>query len=90
MSAFIFLVLAALSQIALPLFLGKAIDSVAFKGDSDEYRFHLNICILAAIGVCCGIFSGCRGMLFTLAEAKLSVRLNRDLFRSIINHDIVR
>ena len=65
--------LAALSQIALPWFLGRAIDSVAFKGDASQHDFHENIAILAIIAVLCGIFSALRGALFLLAEAKMAV-----------------
>lgn len=87
--AFVFLVAAALAQIAIPWLTGRAIDSVALGGTlRDNKEFTRSIELLTGMSVACGICSGLRGCLFQLAEARLGFRLRKQVFGAVLHREM--
>lgn len=98
--AFVFLLLAAIAQVYIPRFLGKILDALAsdFANADDDQSKHQsiidipgfldNIKRLTAASLLAGIFSGCRGSIFTIVGARVNVRLRVQLMDSLLHQDI--
>jgi ATP-binding cassette subfamily B (MDR/TAP) protein 9 len=98
--AFVFLLLAAMAQVYIPRFLGKILDSLAaaFANANDDKSKHesiteipgflTNIKLLTAASLLAGIFSGCRGSIFTVVGARVNVRLRVQLMDALLHQDI--
>lgn len=98
--AFVFLLLAAVAQVYIPRFLGKILDALtaAFADANDDQRKHEsiieipgfldNVKRLTIASLLAGIFSGCRGSIFTLVGARANVRLRVQLMDSLLHQDI--
>eukprot|EP00051_Salpingoeca_urceolata_P032495 m.497508 g.497508 ORF g.497508 m.497508 type:complete len:769 (-) comp51365_c0_seq1:88-2394(-) len=85
-SASVCLVIAALTQVAVPHFVGQVVDYGAIV--RDEEKFRRGLLLLAGAVLACAIFTGLRGSQFSLAIARLKVRLRKLLFARIIAQEI--
>lgn len=96
--AFVFLLLAAVAQVFIPVFLGKILDSlqVAFGQEGsnkdidmwDIPHFMEYVQLLILVSILAGVFSGFRGSIFTLVGARVNVRLRVKLMDSLLAQDI--
>ena len=98
--AFVFLLLAAISQVYIPKFLGKILDSLAATFadvDDDAARripmvdvpgFAENVKLLIIASVAAGVFAGLRGSIFTVVGGRVNVRLRVQLMDSLLAQDI--
>ena len=94
--AFTFLVLAALCQILIPHYTGKAIDSMIDSTDSTPTSnitglskdFEWNIISLISASLLCGVFTGLRGSIFTVIGARVNVRIREMLFGSLLKQEV--
>jgi len=92
--AFVFLILAAITQVLIPRYTGNILDSLA-NISSDNYDdiwsvpgFVPTMKKLIAVSILCGIFSGFRGSIFTYIGARIIVRLRVLLMDSLLSQDI--
>jgi len=92
--AFVFLILAAITQVLIPRYTGNILDSLA-QISSDDYDdiwsipgFVPTMKKLIAVSILCGIFSGFRGSIFTYIGARIVVRLRVLLMDSLLSQDI--
>lgn len=79
------LVLAAVAQTLVPGLIGKTIDAVSAEGDggsASAVRTQMLLLVGASLGT--AVFTGCRGWAFSIALARLRVRLRDRLFRSLL------
>ena len=83
LGAFVFLVIAAVSQATIPHFIGKALDAVK---DHKSVTEPLQGMIEGAIGY--AVFSALRGSTFIMLGARVNVNMRGRLFASIVNQDI--
>ena len=81
--AFVFLVIAAISDATIPHFIGQALDAV--KDGRSAYGPLLGL-LAGAGGV--SVFSGLRGSTFILLGSRVNVRLRSQLFEQIVDQDI--
>jgi len=92
--AFIFLLLAAVSQILIPKYVGNILDSLVHvkPGQYDDIwdvpGFMDTIKKLILVALLCGVFSGLRGSVFTYVGARVNVRLRVLLMDSLLSQDI--
>eukprot|EP00548_Thalassiothrix_antarctica_P004729 CAMPEP_0194146816 /NCGR_PEP_ID=MMETSP0152-20130528/21902_1 /TAXON_ID=1049557 /ORGANISM="Thalassiothrix antarctica, Strain L6-D1" /LENGTH=903 /DNA_ID=CAMNT_0038847441 /DNA_START=69 /DNA_END=2780 /DNA_ORIENTATION=+ len=98
--ASIFLLVAAASQIYIPTFTGRILDSLAeaFSGDQEKRNSNMsvwdvpgfisNVVKLLIASIACGIFSGLRGSIFTIVGGRTNVRLRIKLMDSLLVQDI--
>ena len=96
-AAFVFLILAAVAQVLVPKYMGNMLDSLAnyTPGDDGNHNDIWNVpgfldnmkylCIASILG---GVFSGCRGSIFTVVGARVNVRLRSMLMDSLLSQDI--
>ncbi|NWH54263.1 TAP2 protein, partial [Fregata magnificens] len=82
--AFLFLVLAVLGESAGPYCTGKALDAVQ-RGDGPT-AFTVGLVLAADLGS--SLFAGCRGGLFTLAQARLKLSTCYRLFSCLVRQDL--
>uniref|UniRef100_A0A8C5WEN4 Uncharacterized protein n=1 Tax=Leptobrachium leishanense TaxID=445787 RepID=A0A8C5WEN4_9ANUR len=84
--AFIFMALALISEMFIPYYMGRVIDilSSSYK----ETVFLMAIFYMTIFSITSSVFVGCRGGLFTLCISRLTQRLRRLLFRSVIKQEI--
>jgi len=86
LAAFAALVAAAVGQTLIPGFVGGTIDAVSVEGDGGAaLRGQLLRLLLASLAT--AVFTGVRGWLFTLALARLKVRLRDRLFRALMRQE---
>ncbi|KAL6751648.1 hypothetical protein V8C86DRAFT_2773879 [Haematococcus lacustris] len=78
--------LAALAQACIPYFTGLVIDYASIEPDRD--KFLTTIKRLVAVAVLCGLLTGSRGGLFTVAMSKLNVRIRKRLFKSLLAAEV--
>ena len=95
--AFVFLLLAAISQVYIPRFLGDILDSLAHEfhdGGNREINmwevpgFMTNVKLLVVASVAAGVFSGLRGSIFTVVGGRVNVRLRTQLMDSLLAQDM--
>uniref|UniRef100_A0A7S3LG19 ABC transmembrane type-1 domain-containing protein n=1 Tax=Amphora coffeiformis TaxID=265554 RepID=A0A7S3LG19_9STRA len=95
--AFVFLLLAAVSQVFIPRFLGNILDSLAHEfrdgGNRDINMwdvpgFMVNVRLLVIASVLAGVFSGLRGSIFTVVGGRVNVRLRVQLMDALLAQDI--
>jgi len=95
MAAFLFLLLAAATQIFIPTYTGRILDKLSetFDGDNDDSShksmkdvpgFMENVRKLIMASILGGILSGIRGSIFTLVGARANVRLRLQLMDSLL------
>ncbi|XP_033748629.1 ATP-binding cassette sub-family B member 9-like [Pecten maximus] len=84
--AFIFLVIAAVGEIFIPYYTGQVVDGIVI--DKSKTRFTQAIIYVIVISAGSAIASGLRGGLFSVAMARLNVRIRDLLFSSIIDQEI--
>ncbi|XP_058717434.1 antigen peptide transporter 2-like isoform X2 [Poecile atricapillus] len=82
--AFVCLVLAAIGETLGPYVTGKVLDAIR-SGDGLTAGA---VGMVAAAGGASVLFSGCRGGLFTLLEARLHQRLSLRLFSHLVRQDL--
>lgn len=83
LSAFVFLVVAAVAQATIPHFIGQALDAVK---EGKSIQSPLSGLVLGASA--CALFSALRGASFVLLGAKVNVEMRSSLFASILRQDI--
>jgi len=92
--AFIFLIAAALAQIAVPHFTGIILDSLVQTGDTTidklswEKEFRKTVWKLIIASVCAGVFAGIRGSIFTVVGGRINIRLRTCLMSGLLAQDI--
>ncbi|XP_014866298.1 PREDICTED: ATP-binding cassette sub-family B member 9 isoform X2 [Poecilia mexicana] len=84
--AVLFLLISAVCEAFIPLYYGKAIDSIVVH-QSMEY-FAKPVATLASLALVSSIAIGVRGGVFTLTMARLNVRLRSRLFRTLMTQEI--
>mmetsp|Transcript_2359 Transcript_2359/g.6212 ORF Transcript_2359/g.6212 Transcript_2359/m.6212 type:complete len:921 (-) Transcript_2359:77-2839(-) len=95
--AFVFLILAAAAQVLIPHYTGKILDLLAAayanNQNSEESVDHVpgfmsNTVKLIIASILGGIFSGCRGSIFTVVGGNVSARLRLRLMDALLIQDI--
>lgn len=99
--AFIFLFLAAITQVLVPRYIGAMLDSLAKfaaddTDDSDKKDFNIwnvpgfvtNMKLLILCSILGGLFAGVRGSIFTLIGGRVNIRLRVILMDSLLSQDI--
>lgn len=92
--AFVFLIAAAVAQVLIPRYTGDMLDAIANYTPEDHDSiwsvpgFLNNMKKLVIASVLGGVFSGCRGSIFTIVGAKVNVRLRTLLMDSLLAQDI--
>ncbi|NXG43130.1 TAP2 protein, partial [Psilopogon haemacephalus] len=83
-AAFCCLVLAVVGEVAGPYCTGRALDSIKLG----EGLTTSVLALVAAADVGKAFFSGCRGGLFCLAQARLKFRVRSRLFSNLVHQDL--
>jgi len=89
--ATIFLLLAAISEVLIPHFIGETIDAIIRAEENGTLAgrpFKGPVIKLMISAVCCGMFSACRGATFIWIGSRVSVRLRQKLFDNLARQDI--
>ena len=81
--AFVFLIVAAISDATIPHFIGQALD--AAKEGRSAYDPLMGL-VVGAVGV--SVFAGLRGSTFILLGARVNVKLRAQLFGKIVAQDM--
>ncbi|CAH1801209.1 unnamed protein product [Owenia fusiformis] len=84
--AFIFLCVAAVSEIFVPFYTGKVIDGIAIEKDKE--KFTSAIVTMSLLSVASSIAAGLRGGLFKVAKARLDIRIRNSLFSSLLHQEV--
>uniref|UniRef100_A0A6S8M2Q5 ATP-binding cassette transporter n=1 Tax=Dunaliella tertiolecta TaxID=3047 RepID=A0A6S8M2Q5_DUNTE len=84
--AFMFGIAAALMQAVIPYYTGLVIDYASIE--PDRQKFKATIVKLVYVAAACGVLSGSRGGLFTVAMSKLNVRIRQTLFAALVNMEV--
>jgi len=84
--AFFCLVIAAVAGAFIPRYTGQVINHVS-GANPDRDAFKKSVYLLTLSAVVCGVFSGLRGATFTVAMARMNIRLRKALYRALINMD---
>ena len=96
-AGFVFLILASVSEVLVPKIMGNMIDTLATYTPNDDGHdndiwnvpgFLDNMKCLCIVSVLSGIFSGCRGGIFSILGARVNVRLRSMLMDSLLSQDI--
>lgn len=70
----------------MPYFTGKVIDSIAIERDNEKFqRFIVVMTMVSAITAVC---TGLRGGIFKLVMSRFNIRVNKQLFDSIVRQEI--
>ena len=77
--------LAALGQALIPYFTGKIIDFASI--DPDRQQFLMTTVKLVLVSLACAVATGVRGGLFTVAMARLNIRIRTFLFASLLRQE---
>ncbi|XP_076106354.1 ABC-type oligopeptide transporter ABCB9-like isoform X1 [Mytilus galloprovincialis] len=83
---FIFLTISSTGQIFIPYYTGEVVDSIVIE--KSQKKFTQSIIIMAVISIISSITAGCRGWCFSLAMARLGIRVRNRLFGSVIEQEI--
>lgn len=83
--AFVFLVLTAFANLALPNTQGAIVNQI-IENDRDEFKVHLKIylCVMIALGV----FNGIKGLLFMIVSRRIAFHARNKLFAALIRQDV--
>uniref|UniRef100_A0A672NWG9 ABC-type antigen peptide transporter n=1 Tax=Sinocyclocheilus grahami TaxID=75366 RepID=A0A672NWG9_SINGR len=84
--AFVFLTLAVLCEMFIPLYTGKVIDILGSHYQWDNFRSAIILMGLFSLGS--SVSAGCRGGLFMCAINRLTCRIKVQLFGSLVRQDI--
>jgi ATP-binding cassette subfamily B (MDR/TAP) protein 9 len=84
--AFCCLVVAAIAGAFIPKYTGEVINHVS-GAHPDREAFKKSVYMLTLAAIMCGIFSGLRGATFTVAMARMNIRLRKALYRALLNMD---
>ncbi|XP_041642402.1 ATP-binding cassette sub-family B member 9 [Cheilinus undulatus] len=84
--AVLFLVISAVCEAFIPLYYGKAIDSIV--SDRSMEHFAKPVIMLSVLALTSSIAMGVRGGVFTLTFARLNLRLRNNLFRTLMRQEI--
>lgn len=84
--AFGCLVIAAIAGAFIPRYTGQVINHVS-GAHPDPEAFKHSVFALTISAMVCGVFSGMRGASFTIAMARMNIRLRRALYRALLNQD---
>ncbi|KAM9360972.1 ABC-type oligopeptide transporter ABCB9 [Symphorus nematophorus] len=84
--ASVFLIIAAVCEVFIPYYYGKAIDSIVVN----KSMSHLAkpVITLGALALASSLAKGIRGGIFTLTFARLNLRLRDHLFRTLMRQEI--
>ena len=85
LQGFVCLTVAAVSGTLIPSYTGQLIDDVS---TGDESAFSNTIALLLIVSAVQAIFTGLRGWCFTIAIARLKVRIRDRLFRALLRQDV--
>uniref|UniRef100_A0A671L3E5 ABC-type antigen peptide transporter n=1 Tax=Sinocyclocheilus anshuiensis TaxID=1608454 RepID=A0A671L3E5_9TELE len=84
--AFVFLTLAVLCEMFIPLYIGEVIDILGSHYQWDNFRSAIILMGLFSLGS--SVSAGCRGGLFMCAINSLTCRIKVQLFGSLVRQDI--
>lgn len=84
--AFVFLALAVLCEMFIPLYTGEVIDILGSKYQWDNFRLAIFLMALFSLGS--SFSAGCRGGLFMCAINSFTCRVKVNLFGSLVKQDI--
>lgn len=84
--AFVFLALAVLCEMFIPLYTGEVIDILGSKYQWDSFRLAIFFMALFSLGS--AFSAGCRGGLFMCAINSFTCRVKVNLFGSLVRQDI--
>ncbi|KAF5832896.1 hypothetical protein DUNSADRAFT_11046 [Dunaliella salina] len=84
--AFLFGIAAALMQAVIPYYTGLVIDYASIEPDRQQFK--ATILKLVYVAAACGVLSGGRGGLFTVAMSKLNVRIRKTLFAALVKMEV--
>ncbi|XP_076027096.1 ABC-type oligopeptide transporter ABCB9 isoform X2 [Genypterus blacodes] len=83
--AVVFLIISAVCGSFIPLYYGKAIDSIIQK---KAEAFSTHVVTVLVLAIVSSFAVGVRGGVFTLTFARLNLRLRNNLFRTLMKQDI--
>lgn len=89
--ATVLLVLAAISEVLIPHYVGETISEIIKAeeaGTLERRPFKGPVIRLLISAACCGIFSSCRGATFIRIGGRASVRLRHSLFDALMRQEI--
>lgn len=84
--AFVFLLGAAVGQVLIPHYTGRAVD--ALVSDEGPAAFQNAMLMLVLCAAVCGICTGLRGGIFTVVGARVNRRLRDELFQSLLKQEV--
>lgn len=85
-SAFAFLLGAAIGQVLIPHYTGKAIDAIVSEEGAAAFQHAMVMLVLCA--AVCGACTGLRGAIFTIVGARVNRRIRDMLFQSLIRQEV--
>lgn len=84
--AFAFLLGAAIGQVLIPHYTGKAIDAIVSEEGAAAFQHAMVMLVLCA--AVCGACTGLRGGIFTIVGARVNRRIRDMLFQSLIRQEV--
>ncbi|KAK1156403.1 ATP-binding cassette sub-family B member 9 [Acipenser oxyrinchus oxyrinchus] len=84
--AFLFLIVAAVGETFIPYYTGLAVDAIVIQKDMEA--FSKSMIIMSVFAIVSSFAAGVRGGVFSLALARLNVRIRNLLFRSLVRQEI--
>ncbi|XP_066469291.1 ATP-dependent translocase ABCB1-like [Tiliqua scincoides] len=84
--AFVFLTLAVIGETFIPYYMGRVIDILGTKYNSDDFSFAIILMGLVSLGS--STFAGCRGGLFMFTLSRMNIRIRNLLFSSLVQQDL--
>ena len=84
--ALVFLCISASAMAFIPYYTGQVINHIAISPSTSD--FERSILIMSVITIISAVSAGLRGGIFTIANARLNLRIRNKLFRSLGNQEI--
>nr|XP_020634429.1 antigen peptide transporter 2 [Pogona vitticeps] len=84
--AFLFLTLAVVGETLIPYYMGRLIDLLNTKYDSDAFFWAIFFVAVFSLGS--SLSAGCRGGLFMLTISRMIIRMRGLLFSSLVRQDM--
>ena len=84
--AFVFLLGAAIGQVLIPHYTGRAVD--ALVSDEGPKAFQNAMLMLVLCAAVCGVSTGLRGGIFTVGGARVNRRIRDMLFQSLLKQEV--
>lgn len=81
-----FLIIGAICEAFVPYYTGQVLDSIIVKNNFDNFK--QNAIFFISAHFLSGMFGGLRTCMFSIAVARLNVRLRKFVFRALIEQDI--